>query len=68
MAKAPKKSAEVKEVISTSKRAGYKRNSNKRVDRLFAQLKRTERKALNKAMYVPRKIRFATAESEAAAE
>ena len=68
MAKAPKKSAEVKEVISTSKRAGYKRNSNKRVDRLFAQLKRTERKALNKAMYVPRKIRFDNAESEAVVE
>ncbi len=68
MAKAPKKSAEVKEVIGTSKRKGYKRKSNKRVDRLFAQLKRTERKALNKAMYVPRKIRFANAESEAVAE
>lgn len=37
--------------VSTSKRAGYKRKSNRRVNVLHAQLKRLARKALNKAAY-----------------
>lgn len=36
---------------STSKRAGYKRKKNGRVDVLAAQLQRVARKALNKAKY-----------------
>lgn len=36
---------------STSKRAGYKRKSNRRVNVLQAQLQRIARKALNKAAY-----------------
>lgn len=35
----------------TSKRSGYKRKSNRRVDVLAAQLARAARKALNKAKY-----------------
>lgn len=37
--------------VSTSKRAGYKRKSNRRVNVLQAQLQRIARKALNKAAY-----------------
>lgn len=37
--------------VSTSKRAGYKRKSNKRVNVLAAQLGRVARKAMNKAAY-----------------
>lgn len=49
MAKA--KTKVVKEVTGTSKRAGYKRKTNKRVDVLGAQLKRLARKALNAAQH-----------------
>lgn len=49
MAKAKVKA--VKEVTGTSKRAGYKRKSNKRVDVLGAQLKRLARKAVKAAQY-----------------
>lgn len=47
MAKAKK--VEVKAVVGDSKRAGYKRKSNKRVDVLGAQLQRQARKALKRA-------------------
>ena len=46
MAKAKK--VEVKAVVGNSKRAGYKRKSNKRVDVLGDQLQRQARKALNR--------------------
>ena len=47
-AKAP---AAATTTASTSKRAGYKRKKNKRVDVLAAQLQSIARKALNKAKY-----------------
>lgn len=48
-----KKSAPAKTVVTatTSKRAGYKRKSNKRVNVLHAQLARQARKALKRANY-----------------
>lgn len=56
MAKAKK---EVKTVVAgTSKRAGYKRKSNKRVDVLGAQLKRLARKALRRATYLSKEARL----------
>ncbi len=56
MAKQAKTKA-VKEVTGTSKRAGYKRKTNKRVDVLGAQLKRLARKALNAAAHKPKVVR-----------
>lgn len=54
MAKAAKKGKALETktaAVSTSKRAGYKRKSNRRVNVLEAQLKRVARKAMNKAAY-----------------
>lgn len=55
MAKAKVKA--VKEVTGISKRAGYKRKSNKRVDVLGAQLKRLARKAIAASAYKPKTVR-----------
>lgn len=54
-----KKSAPAKTVVTatTSKRAGYKRKSNKRVNVLQAQLSRLARKALKRASYLPKVVR-----------
>lgn len=64
MAKAKVKA--VKEVSGTSKRAGYKRKSNKRVDVLGAQLKRIARKAIKASAYRPKAERAAAAKAKAA--
>ena len=45
--------------VSTSKRAGYKRKSNRRVNVLNAQLQRVARKALRAASYAPKASRMA---------
>lgn len=44
---------------STSKRAGYKRKTNRRVNVLDAQLQRVARKAMRKAQYAPKASRTA---------
>lgn len=58
MAKAKKgNKPEVKAApVSTSKRAGYKRKSNKRVNVLDAQLARIARKVEKRAAYENKKI------------
>lgn len=43
--------------VGTSKRAGYKRKSNKRIDVLGDQLKRLARKTLNKSKFTAKKDR-----------
>ncbi len=63
MAKA--KTKVVKEVTGTSKRAGYKRKTNKRVDVLGAQLKRLARKAIKKAQYRSKEERAEDAKARA---
>jgi len=47
--------------VSTSKRAGYKRKKNRRVDVLGDQLDRIARKALKAAEYAPKASRTSTA-------
>lgn len=49
--------AAAKAPVSTSKRAGYKRKSNRRVNVLDAQLARIARKAMNKADHAPKSER-----------
>lgn len=58
MAKSNKKAKSVDEKApaSTSKRAGYKRKSNKRINVLDAQLQRIARKALKKAEFENKKV------------
>lgn len=46
--------------VSTSKRAGYKRKTNRRVDVLGAQLDRIARKALKAAERPPKATRTST--------
>ena len=58
MAKSNKKAKTVDAkaaAVSTSKRAGYKRKSNKRVNVLDAQLQRVARKAMKKAEFEQKK-------------
>lgn len=57
MAKSNKKAKPVdaKAAASTSKRAGYKRKSNKRVNVLDAQLQLIARKAMKKAEFEQKK-------------
>lgn len=63
MAKA--KTKVVKEVTGTSKRAGYKRKTNKRVDVLGDQLKRLARKAIKKAQYLSKEERAEASKARA---
>ena len=43
--------------VSNSKRAGYKRKTNRRVNVLDAQLQRIARKAMRKAAHAPKSER-----------